>query len=154
MKNTSLALVLLILTSCNRESAPKDNVSQDALMESEFVRSGAKASRFVMTSSGSLKPSTAVILNGITFKIVQDQQGDTIYRGTRDSAFETPEGYSIGDSIGMVQNSYRELMYKEPGFGYFIPLPSGWTLGFCQGATCTSFEPKTKDSARWIFKRE
>ena len=55
----------------------------------------------------------------------------------RDPRFATPEGVGVGQSLTEV-NHLTESKYKTmSGFGYWIPLPSGWSAVFFQGASAT-----------------
>ena len=55
----------------------------------------------------------------------------------KDHRFVTPEGVRIGQTLKEVKD-LTEAKYKTmPGFGYWVPLSSGWNAVFFQGASTT-----------------
>jgi hypothetical protein len=108
----------------------------------------------IMTSSSSFEPATNIKLLGCDFSIVYNEFGDITYWSTTDTNFITPEGHRVGAKWNELPFELQESLEKMPGWGYYIILPSGWQLGFCEGSSCTDSEPKDGSEVKWIFKRK
>ena len=108
--------------------------------------------KMTLVSSGQMSPSTTVKIDGSDFDLVTSDN-DTIYLGTNDKRFQTPEGYKVGTKLSELLNNIKDSLTKEPGWGYYYKLPSGWSLGFCEGNSCTDKYPENSSKVKWIFKR-
>jgi hypothetical protein len=105
-----------------------------------------------LVSSGQMSPYTTIKINDCKFDLVTSGN-DTIYLATNDKAFQTSEGYKVGTKFSELPKNIQEDLTKEPGWGYYYKLPSGWTLGFCEGNSCTDHLPNNSSRVKWIFKR-
>jgi hypothetical protein len=108
--------------------------------------------KMIMISSAQVSPADSVLIRGVPFNLVKDGE-DTLYTGTQDTAFETPEGFKIHHRLSDIPEAFKSSMEQEPGWGYYIQLPSGWCLGFCEGPSCTDRLPSPESEIKWIFKR-
>ena len=106
----------------------------------------------LLISSGQSSAFTTIQINGCDFDLVYDK-GDTIYLATTDKDFQTPEGYRIGTKLFDLPKNVQVKLTKEPGWGYYFKLVSGWILGFCEGESCTDHYPAANSQVKWIFKR-
>lgn len=106
-----------------------------------------------LVSAGKFSPSTSVKFDGHPFDLVIEKN-DSIYMTTSDSLFVTHENYHVGMTWAEIPNALRKKLQKETGWGYYIELPSGWSLGFCEGASCTDSAPMDSSKVKWIFKRK
>lgn len=109
--------------------------------------------KMTMVSSGQISPYTTIKIDGCNFDLVT-KGNDTIYLATNDKKFQTPEGYKIGTKFSELPKDTQSDLIKEPGWGYYYKLPSGWTLGFCEGNSCTDQYPQDSSKVKWIFKRQ
>lgn len=89
----------------------------------------------------------------ITFKYTLNKISDTVKIWTTDSKFITDENYKIGTKLNEISPVLKKQIYKLPGNGYFIRLPSGWLLAFCEGKSCTDEIPNESSQVKWIVKR-
>lgn len=105
-----------------------------------------------LVSSGQMSPCKTIIIDGHNFDLVTRDK-DTIYLTTNDKKFQTPEGYKVGTKFSELPKDIQGELTKEPGWGYYYKLPSGWTLGFCEGNSCTDNFPQNSSEVKWIFKR-
>ncbi|SFU52434.1 hypothetical protein SAMN05216480_10617 [Pustulibacterium marinum] len=139
MKNYRLLILglLLALCSCNE----KQNVT-----EKETVQ-------LLMINASDLKPYHSTVVNGVSFDYVIEET-DTIYATTKDANFKTIENYKVGTRFGIFPDSLQKLMVKESGWGYYVPLLSGWNAAFCIGNSCTDSLPNTQSKIQWFFKRK
>jgi hypothetical protein len=106
-----------------------------------------------VVSAGSMLPSKTVFIDGIEFTAVLRQE-DTLYLMTNNRKFVTPEGYRVGMQLKELNKSLRKNLQKEPGWGYYAKLKSGWNLGFCEGSSCTEHYPLDTSKVYWAFKRK
>lgn len=106
----------------------------------------------ILVSSGQISPSKTVKIGGCDFDLVTSDN-DTTYLATNDRQFQTPEGYKVGTKLSELPYEVQHDLTKEPGWGYYYKLTSEWTLGFCEGSSCTDNYPKTGSKVKWIFKR-
>jgi hypothetical protein len=110
-------------------------------------------SNLIQTSSGQLQPYEELIINHVVFQLVLKGK-DTSFISTRDQNFITPEGYKIGIEWSQISMQLRNRLITEPGFAYYIELPSGWKVGFCEGLSCTDGLPTDTSDIKFIFKRK
>ena len=108
--------------------------------------------KMILVSSGQMSPYTTIQIDGSNFDLVINDN-DTTYLATRDRKFQTPEGYKVGTRFLELPSDLRNDLTKEPGWGYYYKLPSGWTLAFCEGNSCTDKYPENSSKVKWIFKR-
>jgi hypothetical protein len=106
-----------------------------------------------LVSSGQMSPFKTVNIDNINFQLVKDSQGDTSFVGTWDKSFQTPEGYQVGTSLQQIKKMYRDKLQEEPGWGYYIKLPSKWSLHFVVGRTATDHAPADTNKVTYVFKR-
>ncbi len=109
--------------------------------------------KMILVSSGQISPYKTIKLNGCDFDLVT-RDNDTIYLATSDKKFQTPEGYKVGTKFSELQKHIQGELTKEPGWGYYYKLPSGWTIRFCEGNSCTDNLPQNSSRVKWIFKRQ
>ncbi len=109
--------------------------------------------KMILVSSGQISPSTTIKIDGCDFDLVTSDN-DTTYLATNDKKFQTPEGYKVGTKLSELPKDIQLDLTKEPGWGYYYKLTSGWTLGFCEGNSCTDNYLKTNSKVKWIFKRQ
>lgn len=109
--------------------------------------------KMTLVSSGQMSPYTKVKIDGSDFDLVTKDK-DTTYLATKDKRFQTPEGYKVGTKLSELPNNIKDGLTKEPGWGFYYKLPSGWTLGFCEGNSCTDKYPENSSMVKWIFKRQ
>lgn len=105
-----------------------------------------------LVSAGQLSRYKTVRINGVEFDLVLSGT-DTTYLATSDTHFQTPEGYQVGTRFAELPIRIQKKLSKEGGWGYNFKLPSGWSLGFCEGSSCTDSYPAKNSVVKWIFKR-
>lgn len=114
---------------------------------------GQSNNKMILVSSGQVSPCTTIKIGGCNFDLVS-KDNDTIYLTTNDKKFQTPEGYKVGVTFSELPQNIQNTLAKEPGWGYYYKLSSGWALGFCEGNSCTDNYPKSDSKVKWIFKRQ
>ncbi|SEQ93932.1 hypothetical protein [Epilithonimonas lactis] len=107
----------------------------------------------ILISSGQMSKSKIVKINSIDFDLVLKNR-DTIYLATTDSRFIIKEGLNVGKKISELPSEIKQNLTKEIGWGYFYNLPSGWSIAFCEGKSCTENYPTENSKIKWIFKRK
>ncbi|MEO6232929.1 MAG: hypothetical protein ABJB11_00040 [Ferruginibacter sp.] len=108
--------------------------------------------KMILISSGQISPCKTVVINGYNFDLVTSDN-DTIYLATHDKKFQTPEGFKVGTKLSELPKRIQSELNKEPDWGYYYKLSSGWSLGFCEGNSCTENYPKEYSKVKWLFKR-
>ncbi|HEX8426603.1 hypothetical protein [Hymenobacter sp.] len=108
--------------------------------------------KMTIVSSGQVSSCTIIKVNGCDFDLVT-RGNNTIYLATRDKKFQTPEGFKVGIRFSELPKDIQTELTKEPGWGYYYKLSSGWMLGFCEGSSCTDNYPEINSRINWIFKR-
>ncbi|WP_430405482.1 hypothetical protein [Fluviicola sp.] len=106
-----------------------------------------------LVSAGKFSPSTSVKFDGHNFDLVIEKN-DSIYMATSDTLFLTHDKYHVGMTWSEIPKALQKKLQKETGWGYYIELPSGWSLGFCEGASCTDMKPTDSSKVKWLFKRK
>ena len=117
------------------------------------VTNGKKAGKGILISSSQISEVKTVKINAVEFDLVVKNK-DTIYMQTNDAKFKTKEGYSVGRKLSELPSLIKKSLIKENGWGYFYTLASGWSIGFCEGKTCTENYPNDDAEIKWIFKRK
>jgi hypothetical protein len=151
MKHSVILIISsLLIGSCSTEAAKKtETINENTVTK---TKDGLMMKQ-ILVSAGQFSPAKEIKINGHTFDLVL-QENDTTYLSTADTLFLTPEKYHAGMTLSQISTKVRAKMTKEPGWGYFISLPSGWKLGFCEGTSCTDSEPMQDSKVKWIFKRK
>lgn len=127
------------------KSNHKNTLTLDTLREHSI-------GKMTLVSSGQFSPSVTIKIDNCDFDLVTTNN-DTTYLSTKDKKFLTPEGYYVGTKFLELPKSIQRNLTKEPGWGYYYELSSGWTLGFCEGNSCTDHYPRNLSQVKWIFKR-
>jgi hypothetical protein len=109
--------------------------------------------KMTLVSSGQMLPYEIIRIAGCNFNLVTRGK-DTIYLSTNDKRFQTPEGCKVGTKYSELPNDIQSELSREPGWGYYYKLPTGWSLGFCEGSSCTDNYPQKNSIVKWIFKRQ
>ena len=111
------------------------------------------ADKRILVSSGQLSKFETVKINNIDFDLVAENK-DTIYLATNEPKFIVKEGYNVGTKFSELPAMIKQNLTTESGWGYFYTLPSGWSIGFCEGKSCTDNYPNENSKIKWIFKRK
>jgi len=106
----------------------------------------------LLTSPSQMSPAYTVDFMGTKYIICSDQKQRIRYISTSDPAFRTPEGLAIGNPLGKVLQISHVSAHKLPGWGYVVPLKSGWNAGFFIGESGTDREPQPNEPVGWFFK--
>lgn len=139
----------LLIIACSTETPKKlESIPDEDLTK---TKDGVIVKQ-TLVSAGQFKPSTPVQFDGRNFDLVLEKN-DSIYFATSDSLFLTHEKYNVGMTWAEIPQTVRKNLQKEIGWGYYIELLSGWSLGFCEGTSCTDSEPTASSTVKWIFKR-
>ncbi len=107
----------------------------------------------ILVSSGQISKFETIKMNNINFELVLKNK-DTIYLGTSETKFKTKEGYTVGTKFSDLPLTIKHNLKKENGWGYYYTLPSGWSIAFCEGNSCTNDYPSENSFVKWIFKRK
>lgn len=80
-----------------------------------------------MAASAQMWPSYEAIVTGIKFTVGTDADAHVRFLATTDPSFATPEGLHVGDAVAAaVRAAPTQSIVREPGWGHYIALPSGW----------------------------
>jgi hypothetical protein len=145
MNFIKVILVFTILSNASCASVSKKN------SKAGYALLAYPKDSSILVSSSQFSSYQTIFFNNIEFQFV-GSKSDTQYLSTRSKQFLTPEGYSVGMSLGEVDKILRKDITKEPGWGYYIQLKSGWSLAFCEGNSCTDHLPQDLSTVDWIFK--
>ena len=80
-------------------------------------------------SSADMGPGCTVTVDGIRY-FVAGYAGRVAYIRTRDPAFESPEGLTVGASLEQVRAVGGTERIGEVGWAFYSRLPSGWRAEF------------------------
>ncbi|MFT7612857.1 MAG: hypothetical protein ACI9J3_001823 [Parvicellaceae bacterium] len=108
--------------------------------------------KLLLSPGGGEEPYIETKYMGTDFKVVINAEGDTSRFVTHDTGFNTPEGYHVGSYWKNIPLAEQTEISKKQGYGYFLKLYSGWTLGFCAGSECTNEELSDESKVVWIQK--
>jgi hypothetical protein len=150
-----ILLFVLLFTSCNNVRQRRQNKSDSLInsISSDTTKRKEFSAPLMLISSSQIKPYKTVNIDGVNFQLVTDSKDDTSFIGTRDKSFITPEGYRVGMSLRQIKKKYRDKLLEEPGFGYFIVLPSKWCILFTVGQTMTEHAPTDTNKVSYIYRR-
>ncbi len=144
----------LFIVSCSSESSKTEvGTGEISFNQGEFTQTDdGIMTKEILVSAAQFSPCKEVWIRGSKFDLVI-QKGDTIYLSTSDHLFRIPEKLHVESTFAEIPRNLRKNLSREPGWGYYIELPSGWNLGFCEGTSCTDSEPTDSSKVKWIFKR-
>jgi hypothetical protein len=93
--------------------------------------------------------------DGIDYVLLTSNNSDTI-NGIicEDRRFETPEGVRVGHTLKEVRRIAGVEYETMAGFGYWVPLPSGWNAVFFQGHSATDGALPPEATVKLIAKSE
>jgi hypothetical protein len=150
MKHTFILFISsLLIGACSTETPKTVNgIPEDDLTK---TKDGVIVKQ-TLVSAGKFSPSTSVKFDGHNFDLVIEKN-DSIYMATSDSTYLTHDKYHVGMTWAEIPKALQKKLQKEAGWGYYIELPSGWSLGFCEGASCTDTPPTDSSKVKWIYKR-
>jgi len=100
-----------------------------------------------------MSPYHTITINNIPFKLVTGNNADTIFLSTDDPRFTIPEGFRAGQTWKEIDPKTRTKILIESGWGYYIPLKSGWNLFFSESNLSGSKTPADSSKIKSIFKR-
>lgn len=102
-----------------------------------------------LVNSSDFGESYGLTIGGVDYKIAVSHDGEVVMISTKSPPFKTPEGFSVTNTIGDLLAIYPKGKRKEPGWGSYILLPSGWGA---YEALDGSFKRDSK--VRYYFKRK
>jgi hypothetical protein len=151
-----ILLFVFISSSCANKAGQRQQIKSDSLTKSipaDTTDLPHFPDSLLLVSGGQMSPFKTVNIDNINFQLVKNSKGDTSFVGTWDKSFQTPEGYQVGTSLQQIKKTYRDKLQKEPGWGYFIELPSKWSLQFFVEQTATDHVPADTHKVTYVFKR-
>jgi hypothetical protein len=109
----------------------------------------------IMAGGATSRKLYEVSYGGINYSVGTERQSDVIrWVGTSDPVFRTPEGLAEGDALEKVLAVAKSEVNREPGWGFFVELPSGWNAAFVQGPSMTEGELPPSAGICFFFKRD
>ncbi|HEX4128585.1 MAG TPA: hypothetical protein VHZ24_00995 [Pirellulales bacterium] len=110
-----------------------------------------------MAESAQTWPLYTLTSAGVPFTLGVDEDdghGTIRYISTTDGRFATPEGVHAGsDYRAVMAASGGRVAIREPGWAYYVELPSGWRAAFTQGLGMTDGELRPDATVQWVFQR-
>jgi hypothetical protein len=108
----------------------------------------------VMSCSAQFDPEYVLVVQGIEFSVgVRPEDHRVVYIATTSTDFKTAEGLSMTSRLGDARAFAIDILHNEPGWGYFLPLKSGWSAAFFIGDSGTDSAPTDDSRVSWFFKR-
>jgi hypothetical protein len=116
---------------------------------------GAVASNaMIMAESAQFWPEFKLTCGGVPFDLGVDEGGVIRYVSTTDTRFATPEGVHVGsDYRSAMAAAGGQAAVREPGWAYYVDLPSGWRAAFVTGPSMTDGAVTAESPVRWLFQR-
>ena len=145
--------MLLFATACNQQE-PAANTAKTGQKSIFSVENEVEPDIRLMISASQVEMAKEIELYGCDFDVVVHDASDTIYLATSDPDFITSEKFRVGTKLGQIPLTIRKNVQTESGWGYYIPLKSGWNLAFCEGSACTDQKLTDHSEIKWIFKRK
>jgi hypothetical protein len=106
-----------------------------------------QASRHVIFGGIGSWPAYRVETPSVSYEVgVHESQ--VRYVQTADKRFRTPENLRVGSSLAEVRRLVREDVTYDPGWAYWVRLPSGWSA-----ALSPDKKPGDRAKIRWFFMR-
>jgi hypothetical protein len=145
-------IIISLLSSC-KQIIIKNQSELDSVKSNTNAIRNIHFDSLLLISSGQISPYKNIKIDNAIFQIVKSSDGDTVYLGTSDISFITPEGYKVGMELKAIKQKFSAKIFEEPGWGYYIQLPSKWKLRFIEGDTTTDHPPTDTSKVESIFKR-
>jgi hypothetical protein len=150
-----ITIFVLAISSCSgncntQNSSPDSSRSIASPDTNNITRSDDSV---ILVSSAQISPYKTINIGNSNFQLVKGVNDDTSFLSTCDKSFLTPEDYHVGMRFLQIKKAYRDKLREEPGWGYYIELPSKWNLQFIIGQTATEHTPFDTDTVTCIFKR-
>jgi hypothetical protein len=157
-KVLSFSIISLLFSACSTETEQTPKAQQDK-SSSEITKTlqedeEGPVTKHILVSAGTTKEGTEIKMYGSKFDLVVENNKDTVYLATSQKLFHTPEKHHVGMKFSELPKATQKKIQEESGWGYYIKLPSGWNLGFCEGASCTDSKPTDDSTVKWVFKRK
>ena len=109
----------------------------------------------VMAGGATTRKSYEVSYGGVNYTVGTERKGDVIkWVSTHDPIFRTPEGLAEGDTLEKVLAVAKSEVQREPGWGFFVELPSGWYAAFVQGPSMSEGELPPSAGVCFFFQRD
>ncbi len=107
-----------------------------------------------MTHSSDLSRNYKMQVHNNLYYVSINRKNIVNYIAINDSSFKTEDKLKVGSSMSDVRDITKSEVRQLPGWGYFVPLPSGWNAGFCGGQSCTSDSLIATSQIDWFFKAD
>ena len=147
MKNKTL-IILLILGACVNQTAqlPIIGDKYDGHIDQDSIQ-------MILVQSSQFAQSVTSKINDIEYELgVLPTTNEVVYIGTHDPKFKTPEGFTLKSTIDTIQDSIGGEICFEPGWAWYINLPSGWMA--CFGSSADRVKPNSELTVSWFCKRD
>jgi hypothetical protein len=84
----------------------------------------------ILINSASGYPAYKIFVNGIIYEVAADYDNHINFISTDDIVFRTVENFTINTKYRQIVQKSKGTPYLEPGWGFIIPLDSGWKALF------------------------
>ena len=130
-----LVTVIVLASISINPQAPKlgDPVPDAAERVVTELGNGSSAIRVessILTGSSQTRPHYRLTVDETELTLGVDSNGKIVYVWVDSQDFQTPENVSVGSSLKETQKASGAEIMHEPGWGCFLPLPSGWNAYF------------------------
>jgi hypothetical protein len=148
---TLLILIAGLASSggCGKESQQSNILGKNV----REVPSAKDTGTLLMISSGSLEKCYEWSSSGARFQVAADASGTVVYLCTKDPSFRTPKGVRVGMPLNQALPLATDGLKKEPGWAYYVTLPSGWCAAFVHGQSMTEDDLPQASPVVWLFRR-
>jgi len=111
-----------------------------------------KITFYLMTSPSQTSPAIFINVDGIDYILCVDHHDSVCQISVGDTSFVTPEGVKIDMPYYEAAGYASQTTSCSAGWGWVMPLPSGWNAAFCVGKSCTDHFPDSTHPVGWIFR--
>lgn len=112
------------------------------------------SSEYIIINSGQIEKLYSITLDSIKYRFAVDTLNWQIkYIDTKDPQFYTDENLSLNSTYEYVSKFSTEKVAKNPGWGYYFKLPSGWKAVFFVGESGTDELPSNNSLVDLFFKQ-
>jgi hypothetical protein len=112
----------------------------------------AYQSNYIMTGPSQLWPRWVTRVDGIEYELGVDDSGYVKYIQALDTAFVTPEGLSVRNTLEDVRDFTEEEIVCYRGWLCYVRLPSGWKAVISELALDPESWPPSEIRIQFFFK--
>jgi hypothetical protein len=106
----------------------------------------------LMTSPAQFSPAIFISVDSIGYILCVDHLDSVCQISVHDTSFVTPEGVKIDMPYYEASKFASQKTSCSAGWGWVMPLPSGWNAAFFVGDSGTDNFPDSTHPVGWLFR--